>query len=105
MLKLGLQMVKNHSDPGLPLVFMSQAGIMINLILMVLNLIPIPPLDGSKVLMAFLPDKLAAAYERVSLFGLLILVLLMTMGILSKFMLPAISAVQGFLFMAFNVGS
>lgn len=51
-------------------------AIQINLLLMVFNLIPIPPLDGSKVLMTFLPENLAISYQRLEQYGFLIIMFL-----------------------------
>lgn len=48
----------------------------INLVLAVFNLLPIPPLDGSKIVMTLLPAKLAASYARLEKYGLLIILLL-----------------------------
>lgn len=48
----------------------------INLILAFLNLIPIPPLDGSKILQAFLPEEIAASYERMAPYGIFIILAL-----------------------------
>lgn len=78
--------VKNNSLLFLTLT--SQAGIIINLILMILNLIPIPPLDGSKVVAAFLPGKYSYYYLRFESFGLLILITLLVTGILGHIIQP-----------------
>ena len=51
-------------------------GIMINIVLMILNLIPIPPLDGSKVVTAFLPQSLAFKYNSIQRYGFFILLAL-----------------------------
>lgn len=69
-------------------VLMGFFGIQINLMLMVLNLIPIPPLDGSRVLESFLPTNLALKFEAMAPYGLLILVLLIFTGILSVILVP-----------------
>lgn len=50
--------------------------VQINLLLGLFNLLPLPPLDGSKILMTFLPPKLAAQYQAIERYGLFILILL-----------------------------
>jgi Zn-dependent protease len=49
-------------------------AVIINTVLMVFNLIPIPPLDGSKVIMGFLPARQADAYESFSRYGIYVLI-------------------------------
>ncbi len=61
----------------LPLIYTGIAGISINLILALINLIPIPPLDGSRVLSAFLPSKWAWRYNQIERFGFIILMALL----------------------------
>ncbi len=56
--------------------YMAQAGIIINIVLMVLNLIPIPPLDGSRVVSAMLPGPWAYQYSRLEPYGFFILIAL-----------------------------
>jgi len=64
---------------SLPLIYMGIAGISINLVLALINLIPIPPLDGSRVLACLLPPKWAWHFNRIGSLGLFVLlVLLMT---------------------------
>jgi len=77
-----------HSSYTLALLTMSQIGVLVNCILMVLNLIPIPPLDGSRVLSALLPKSMAYYYNRLEPFGFVILMLLFYVGILSTLMDP-----------------
>src|SRR5512147_2711359 len=62
---------------GLPMSLMLGYGIVINVALAVLNMIPIPPLDGSRIVYWMLPDKQAAAYYRLERYGILILILLL----------------------------
>lgn len=70
------------------LVAMSAIGIQINLILMILNLIPLPPLDGSRVITSFLPGRWAYEIQKVERFGFIILILLLASGVLSMIMSP-----------------
>lgn len=69
---------------ALALHYMGEAGIIINLILMILNLIPIPPLDGSRVVASLLPPRMAYHFNRIEPFGFLILLALLATGILFK---------------------
>lgn len=69
---------------------MAQAGILINFVLLVLNLFPIPPLDGSRVVSSFLSPKAAYAYNKVEPYGFFILLALLATGILGKILSPAV---------------
>lgn len=62
-----------------PIVLMLKASIIINCVLMVLNLIPVPPLDGGRVLVGLLPRAAAYSYSKVEPFGILVVVLLVFM--------------------------
>jgi Zn-dependent protease len=79
-----------HIEIGAPLYFMSAAGIMLNLVLLVLNLIPIPPLDGSRVVASFLTGTWARNYARIEPFGFLILLILLIVGVLGHVLNPAV---------------
>jgi Zn-dependent protease len=73
-----------------PLSLMLGYGVIINVVLAVLNLIPIPPLDGSRVAYWLLPAKQAAAYYRLERYGMLIILLLFGLRILDKIMMPVV---------------
>ncbi len=77
------------------LMLMGTAGILINLMLMILNLIPIPPLDGSRILSSLLPPKMALLLSRVEPYGLIILVVLIFSGLLRKVLVPSVFLVFG----------
>jgi Zn-dependent protease len=73
---------------GLPLVLMLGYGVLINVGLALLNLIPIPPLDGSRIVYWLLPDSLAAAYYRLERYGMLIILALFAFNILGYLIWP-----------------
>lgn len=64
--------------------------IRINAMLAVFNLLPVPPLDGSKILLGVLPGAQAASYARLQPFGVLILLLLVMTNVLARVLLPPI---------------
>jgi Zn-dependent protease len=80
---------------GVPLVYMGEAGIMINLILCVLNCLPIPPLDGGRVLYNLLPPKMAWHLYRLEPYGFFILLLLIITGALNIVMGPPVLFLRG----------
>jgi Zn-dependent protease len=77
---------------ALPLQLMGAAGIYINVILMVLNLLPLPPLDGGRILVSLLPHRAAYAVARLEPYGFFILILLLFTGALGFLIGPVIQA-------------
>ncbi len=76
----------------IPLALMGGAGVFINAVLMALNLIPLPPLDGGRIAVSLLPPRLAYGLARVEPYGIFILLGLMYLGVLGIFMWPLIEA-------------
>ena len=79
---------------------MAGIGIFFNILLAVFNLLPIPPLDGSRVISALLPGPLAYKYSQLEQYGFLILLGLMYIGGFKLFVLPIVNQIQLF-FIAF----
>ena len=73
-----------------PLALMLQFSVRINIFLAALNLIPILPLDGGRVLVGLLPHKQAVAYSRIESYGLIILYALIFTGIAGFFIFPLV---------------
>lgn len=67
-----------------PLTYMGLAGIGINVVLAVLNLLPIPPLDGGRIAVGLLPDKAGAQVARIEPYGFIILLVLISTGMLNN---------------------
>lgn len=80
--KIGYMILSSYEGVGQFMVYSGMAGITINLVLAVLNMIPIPPLDGSRIAVAFLPKTLHYYYMRIEPYGFFIILGLMVAGIL-----------------------
>ena len=81
-------------QPGaltLPMMKMADAGMQINAVLMVLNLLPLPPLDGGRIAVSLLPDRLAWRYARIEPYGFPILLILLFTGLLGAILWPLIA--------------
>lgn len=87
---LKIALVTPHNAFTLPLSLMAEAGITINLVLMVLNLLPILPLDGGRIAVSLLPNRLAYNYSRLEPYGFPILLLLLFTNTLGIILNPAL---------------
>jgi Zn-dependent protease len=79
-------------------VSMSQFGIQFNVLLAVFNLLPIPPLDGGRVLRGLVPEPLGRLLDRVEPWGLILVFALLYFGLLNRVLFPVIQRVTGLLF-------
>jgi len=84
-------------ESGTALAYMGVAGITINAILMILNLLPLPPLDGGRVMTGLLPGPWAYRFSRIEPYGFFILIGLLVTGVLGLILWPLISLVMSLL--------
>ncbi|HJU20863.1 MAG TPA: site-2 protease family protein [Casimicrobiaceae bacterium] len=76
------------------IVTMAKAGISVNLVLMALNLLPVPPLDGGRIAVSLLPLRAARAWSRLEPFGFFIIIGLLAFGLLNDVMEPILRAAE-----------
>lgn len=92
--KIGLMLASSFPWASVPMILMGKIGIFLNLVLMVLNLLPIPPLDGGRVLTGLLPGRWAIMLAKVEPYGFFILLGLLITGVLWKILSPPILALE-----------
>lgn len=80
-----------------PLNGMLIASVWINLVLCIFNFLPIPPLDGSRILMGLLPNRMAVSYMKFERYGFVLVLVLAFSGVLSKVIMPLINFANGLL--------
>lgn len=88
---------------ALPLALMGAAGVFINIIIMVLNLLPLPPLDGGRILVSLLPHGAARAVSRFEPYGFVILIVLLFTGMLGLVLWPVINGAMSLIANVFSV--
>jgi Zn-dependent protease len=103
MFKVGTSMP--DSALGLPFALMGAAGVFFNIIIMVLNLVPLPPLDGGRIVVSLLPHRLAWRFARIEPYGFLILIILLFTGVLGYLLWPAIAVMMALVALLFGVSA
>jgi len=97
IIRLALMLGSTIDSASIFLIYIGVAGVIINTVLMILNMIPIPPLDGGRVLGALLPGPWSWQLSRIEPYGLPILILLLATGMLGKIIGPIITIVVALL--------
>ena len=101
--KIGLLLAVNDVLISGPMIYMGVAGVLVNGMLMLLNLLPLPPLDGGRVLVSVLPPHLAWRVEKVEPYGFFILLALLYFGIVMMILWPLMQAYMGLLAFIFDM--
>ncbi len=88
--KLGMALTPGN--PALAwLVFVGACGILVNVILMVLNLLPLPPLDGGRIAVSLLPHRLSWRFAKIEPYGFVILIVLLLTNVLGYILWPMVT--------------
>ena len=102
----GLQSTSGFGEEAARFFYMAgQYGVMINIVLCVLNLIPIPPLDGSRVVSAIIPSRWGYYYDRLEPYGIWILLALIFLGGLRYILYPPVTWAVSGIFSVFGLGA
>jgi Zn-dependent protease len=99
--KMGLMFPENYFAG--PLLGMAQIGIQINVVLMVLNLLPLPPLDGGRVAVSLLPHRQAFQLSKVEPYGMFILIFLAVTPVLGLILLPLVNLMFKLILLIFGI--
>ena len=86
-----------------PLIDMSKIGIQINMVLMVLNLIPLPPLDGGRVAVSLLPHRQAYQLSKIEPYGMFILIAMAMTPVLGAVLYPLVKLAESLLFIMVGI--
>lgn len=99
---LGKNLYLDLPSLGIPLYAMGRAGIMINVVIGVLNMLPVPPLDGGRVLTGLLPPRFGLLLARLEPYGLFIVLGLLATGLLGYLMGPPVYLILKLIFSIFG---
>ena len=98
VMKIGYIIGSDNEFISTPLIYMGYAGVFINSVLMVLNLLPILPLDGGRVLAGLLPHKASYEFSKLERYGFPILIVIIAMDWLSLILGPPVYFLQTSIF-------
>lgn len=101
ILKLSFVLPFNYFS--LPLQAMAEGGVGINLVLMALNLIPIPPLDGGRIAVSLLPNRLAYRFAMIEPYGFIIIMVLLITPVLGRILGPAVMVGRHLIYALFGL--
>lgn len=96
VVRLGYGLSASAPSLALPIALAGVAGVFINSILMVFNLLPLPPLDGGRVAASLMPQPWANIYDRIEPFGVWIVLLLLLTGVIGFVLYPVLRGCFGF---------
>ncbi|MBS4098197.1 MAG: site-2 protease family protein [Sulfuricella sp.] len=102
-LVMKLSTLMPDSSLSLPMALMGKAGVSINAVLLVLNLLPLPPLDGGRIMVSLLPNHLAWRFAELERYGFFILIALLFLGVLDRILWPLIDLTVSVIFMLFGI--
>lgn len=97
VLLMAQRLIPGSEAVAVPLLLMSAAGVFVNLVLMAINLLPVPPLDGGRILTGLLPMGIARVFARIEPFGMVILIGLLVTGVLGMVLAPLVFGAIGLL--------
>ncbi len=103
MLAVGVEPDSMLAKVLLPLILIGAAGVVVNIVLGLFNLIPLPPLDGSNIIAGMLPPRLAYAYMRFGRWGMLVIILLLAFGVLGHVLGPILFGMLQFFVNVFGL--
>jgi len=89
--------IENLGQIGDALEQMFETGLVLNIVLFIFNLLPIPPLDGSHVLENLLPPGPAQIYEKIRPYGFILMIFLLMSGVLGRVITPVLGFVSSML--------
>ncbi|MGH8373446.1 MAG: site-2 protease family protein [Gammaproteobacteria bacterium] len=102
--RISLYLPASAAHISLPLALLGVAGIFVNILLMVFNLLPLPPLDGGRVASGLMPREWARVYDRIEPYGFFILLGLIVTNVLGFLLWPPVSILLGALGAATGLG-